>query len=138
LNLKILDVINKIGENIMPLVKIEIIEGKSSDYKNAIMNALKQSIIQTLNVTEYDIFQRLLEFKAEDLQIPPDKSHNVTLIEIILYKGRSYNIKKDLYTAIMENLIINPGINKSDLIIVLMESNKENWVFNNENPSGES
>lgn len=99
----------------MPLVAIEIVKGKTKTHKKAIMNSVEHSIIQTLEVTKDDLFQRVLEFEEEDFLTPSDRTDNATLIEIILYKGSSPKVKKNLNNAIIENLAASPGINASDL-----------------------
>ena len=44
-----------------------------------------------------------------------------------MFKGRHSEVKKEVFKSIIENLAQNPGIERSDIMIVLLEPPKENW-----------
>lgn len=71
--------------------------------------------------------QRLYELEKDNFETSPAKTENVTLIELTVFKGRSYEAKKNLYFAIVRNLAKSPGIDSSDISIVIHEPPLENW-----------
>ncbi|MFX1338617.1 MAG: tautomerase family protein [Promethearchaeota archaeon] len=55
------------------------------------------------------------------------RSEIYTIIEITMFKGRSLEAKRILYSEIVKNLEDSPGINGMDILIVIHESKLENW-----------
>ncbi len=111
----------------MPLVKIEIREGKTKEYKKALLDGVHQALVQSIKIPEYDRKQRLYELDADNFEAPSNKTGDITIIEITMFKGRSIEAKKQLFQAIVDNLAKNPGIKGEDIIIVLHEPPLENW-----------
>ncbi|AEG17774.1 tautomerase family protein [Methanobacterium paludis] len=120
-----------------PLVKIEILKGKSEEYKKAILNGVHNALVEAFGIPEDDRFQRIYELSEDNLEYPPNRTDNVTLIEATILKGRSLKAKKELYTAIVKNLAENPGITSSDITIILLEPPLENWGVRGGKPGSE-
>lgn len=121
----------------MPLVKIEILEGKSAKHKKAILDGVHQALVDTLGIPDSDRFQRLYELPLSHYEFPPDRSEEVTIIEITMLKGRTAETKKALYQAIINNLRKNPGINGYEVMIILFEPPLENWGVRGGKPASE-
>lgn len=51
------------------------------------------------------------------------------IIEVTLNQGRSLEMKKAFYARIADNLAMNPGMRKEDVLVNLVEVPKENWSF---------
>lgn len=117
----------------MPMVKIEILEGKPSSYKEAVLNGVKNAIVDAVVVDEINVVQRIYEISEGSYTKPEDRSSNMTIIEITLYPGRPESTKKKLFEEIVKNLGADPGIGAADIIIVLLEPPMENWLFKCEN-----
>lgn len=111
----------------MPLVKIEILKGKSSEYKKAILDGIHNALLEALKIPEYDRTQRLYELDDSNFEIHKLRSKNYTIIEITMFRGRSLEAKKKLYSEIVKNLADSPGIDGNDIIIVINEPKLENW-----------
>ena len=111
----------------MPLVKIEILKGKTQDYKKAILDGIHSALVEAFKIPNNDRIQRLYELEKDNFEISPTKTENVTLIELTVFKGRSYEAKKNLYLAIVKNLAKSPGIDSKDILIVINEPLLENW-----------
>jgi phenylpyruvate tautomerase PptA (4-oxalocrotonate tautomerase family) len=121
----------------MPLVKIEICEGKSPEYRKGILDGIHQALVQTLGIPDSDRFQRLYELSFSNFEYPSDRSVNATIIEITMYKGRTLKTKKELYQAIVKNLGKKPGIDGYDIVITLLEPPLENWGVRGGKPASE-
>ena len=81
----------------MPLVKIEIRKGKSKEYKKAILNGVHDALVKAVKIPDHDRFQRIYELDEDNFEAPESKTSNITLIEIIMFKGRTQEAKKALY-----------------------------------------
>lgn len=86
-------------------------------------------------IPDYDRPQRLYELDADNFEAPPNKTDNITVIEIVMFKGRSIEAKKQLYKTIVNNLAENPGIKGDDITIVLYEPSLENWGIRGGKPA---
>jgi phenylpyruvate tautomerase PptA (4-oxalocrotonate tautomerase family) len=111
----------------MPLVKVEILKGRSGEYKKAILDGIHSALVEAFKIPDYDRNQRLYELEKKNFEFPSTKSDKYTLIEITVFKGRSLEAKKLLYSRIADNLARSPGITGEDFTIVLHESPLENW-----------
>jgi len=120
-----------------PFVKIEIRKGYSSEYKKGILDGVHQALVDALGIPDSDRFQRIYELDKENFECPPDRTNAVTLVQITLFPGRSFEAKKKLYKNIVENLGQNPGINGNDIIIILLEPPLENWGIRGGQPASE-
>jgi len=47
----------------MPLVRIEVIKGKSLEYKKTVLDAVHTALINAIQIEEWDRFQRLVEIE---------------------------------------------------------------------------
>ncbi len=121
----------------MPLVKIEIRNGKSNEHKKAILDGVHDALVQAIKIPDYDRFQRIYELDEANFECPETKTDNITLIEITMFKGRSIEAKKALYKTINDNLAQNPGIDGNDIIIVIYEPPLENWGLRGGKPASE-
>lgn len=122
----------------MPLVKVEILKGKTQEYKRAILDGVHAALVETFKILDNDRIQRLYELKKDDFEISPTKTDNFTLIELTVFKGRSYEAKKNLYAAIVRNLAKSPGIDGKDILIVINEPLLENWGVQGGIPASEA
>lgn len=111
----------------MPLVRIELLKGKSREYKKAVCDGVHKALVDAFKIPEDDRLQRLFELDAEDFELPPWKSKDFVLIELTVFKGRSPEAKKKLITGITENLGKSVGLKKEDIMIVIHEPEMENW-----------
>lgn len=121
----------------MPIVKIEIRKGKSKEYKKAILDGVHDSLVESIKIPDNDRFQRIYELDEDDFEAPDNRTDNVTLIQIVMFEGRSFEAKKALYNAINRKLRDNPGINGDDITVVLIESPLENWGVKGGKPASE-
>jgi phenylpyruvate tautomerase PptA (4-oxalocrotonate tautomerase family) len=120
-----------------PLVKIEIRKGFASEYKKAIFDGVHRALVDALGIPDSDRFQRIYELDKEDFECPPDRSQAVTMIQITMFPGRSFDAKKKLYQYIVHNLGENPGIDGNDIMIILLEPPMENWGIRGGQPASE-
>lgn len=111
----------------MPLVKVEMIKGRSPEYKKAILDGIHSALVETFKIPDYDRMQRIYELDKENFEIASNKTEKYILIEITAFKGRSLEAKKLLYSTIVKNLENNPGINGKDITIVIHEPPLDNW-----------
>jgi 4-oxalocrotonate tautomerase len=118
----------------MPLVRITLKMGHSTEEHRAISDGIYQAMLETIKMPEHDRFQVILE-QAEDNLVADEtylniqRTGNTVFVEITLLRGRTVEVKRELYRRIAERLSANPGIPKEDILIVLTENDAADWSF---------
>lgn len=111
----------------MPLVRIEIIKGKSSDYKKNLLDAVHESLVKAIQIEDWDRFQRLIEIEDDFFEKSTSKTDKFIMIEITMFPGRTKEQKAKIYEEITRALQEKLAIQPTDVFIVLNEPPNENW-----------
>jgi phenylpyruvate tautomerase PptA (4-oxalocrotonate tautomerase family) len=118
----------------MPLVRIDLLEGRSPAELQAIGDAVHRAQVATLDVPERDRFQILTEhppehliFDREYLDVP--RSDGFVLVQVFLASGRSTEAKQAFYARLCELLVADAGLRAEDLGVLLVENQREDWSF---------
>lgn len=114
-------------EEAMPLVKIEIIKGKSLEYKKTVLDAVHVALENAIQIENWDRFQRLYEIEDDLFERSESKTDKFTMIEITMFPGRTKEQKSKLYKEIVKELNQRLGIEPTDIFIVINEPANENW-----------
>jgi 4-oxalocrotonate tautomerase len=120
----------------MPLVRIDLVEGKSSAYRHTISAVVHDAMATALAVPVEDRFQVITEHPLENHIFSESYlgiSHTADLVflQITLNAGRSVELKKAFYKTVADGLHMRLGLRREDVFIVLTEVVKENWSFGN-------
>jgi phenylpyruvate tautomerase PptA (4-oxalocrotonate tautomerase family) len=119
---------------LMPLVRVTLRKGKSSEFIRAAGEAIHDALVATANVPADDRFQVFDEVESDRLFAHPsyggvERSENLIIVEITLNAGRTVEIKKALYAEIVVRLGRAVDVRPDDVLISLVEVTKENWSF---------
>jgi 4-oxalocrotonate tautomerase len=120
----------------MPLVRIDLVSGKSKDYQQKVGEVVYQSLLCAFNVPENDRFQVITEHPLEQMPFDRDyqgvhRSDDCIFIQITLNNGRDVKLKRRFYKAVADGLHQAVKLRREDLFISLVEVPKENWSFGN-------
>ena len=110
----------------MPAVLIEVRWAYSMEQEVKIIDAVHAAMMTGIKTPEWDKNIRLVVHEPHRFAAPPDKSDQYTLVSFDMFEGRSLSAKRNLYTAIVENLELL-GIPRNDVMILLREHPPENW-----------
>jgi 4-oxalocrotonate tautomerase len=119
----------------MPLVRIDLREGKSSSYRLAISEVVYDALV-SIGVPANDRFQVITEHPEDGLifdraYLGVVRSEELIMIQITLNEGRSLDLKKRLYKTIADQLNSRLSVRREDVFINLVEVKRENWSFGN-------
>src|SRR5262245_26142656 len=117
---------------IMPLVRIDLREGKPASYMHAIGEAIQRAMMEHLDVPEREHFQIITARNQEQLIYNPgyldiERTDDVVVIQIFLSRGRTTEQKQAFYARAAELLQENPGMRPQDVLISLVENTREDW-----------
>jgi 4-oxalocrotonate tautomerase len=120
----------------MPLARIDLVRGKSADYKRTITDVVYEAVIDILKAPPNDRFQIINEHApddhiADDSYLGITRTQDCVFIQLTLNAGRSLEQKKGFYEAVADGLHQQLGLRREDVFINLVEVAKENWSFGN-------
>ena len=101
----------------MPLVRIDVIAPKSADYKRALMAATRNAIVEALAAEDRRVIVRVNETAPEDADLPSCRSERLTVVDILLYEGRTPEMKSLMAATLRHSLATDPGIEPSEVAI---------------------
>jgi phenylpyruvate tautomerase PptA (4-oxalocrotonate tautomerase family) len=104
----------------MPDVLIEVRGDWLGNRKADFIEAVEKGIVKALRTPKEDKILRLIEHSLDNFSIPIWAGERFTHIEITMFRGRSIEIKRDLYRTIVENLAPF-GVPPNDVKIILIE-----------------
>ena len=55
----------------MPIVKVEMLEGKSTEYKKTVLDCIHEGLMESIGIEDWDRLQRIVEFDRNDFEFPP-------------------------------------------------------------------
>lgn len=120
----------------MPLARIDRPAGKPPEYVRSVADVVYDAMVATLNAPKDDRFQVISEHTPNTLIIDPtylgiQRSADALVIQLILNEGRTVEVKKSFYKAVVDGLQERIGLRREDVFITLVEVKKENWSFGN-------
>ncbi len=113
----------------MPIVRIDIQSGKTTEYKRQILHGVRDAIVSELGVPGERVMQRVVETAREDIDASEARSDRLTIIEITMLP-RGKELKEALFRAIASRLGIEPGITQHDLVVLVNDPAAECFFLN--------
>jgi 4-oxalocrotonate tautomerase len=120
----------------MPLARIDLITGKSADYRRTVADIVYEGIIGPLKAPEGDRFQVITEHADNGLIADPNylgirRTKDCIFVQVTMNEGRTVEQKKAFFKHVADGLQQRLGLRHEDVLINLVEVRKENWSFGN-------
>jgi hypothetical protein len=117
----------------MPLVRIDVNQGRSAEELEAISRAIHRAIVSEYEIPERDYFHILTEhlqgqIVAQGAGLGFERSSGVVMIQIFTQAGRTQMAKSSLFEAIAGGLG-ELGIKGGDVFIGYVENSPGDWSF---------
>jgi 4-oxalocrotonate tautomerase len=118
----------------MPLVTIDLLEGRTAPELDAISDAIQDAMVEVLDVPARDRFQLVTEHTPRTLRfdrayLDIDRDESFVLVRITLASGRSVETKRAFYERLSELLADRAGVRPENLTVILVENGREDWSF---------
>jgi len=118
----------------MPLVKINLLKGRSPEEKEAIANSIQDALVGEVAVPAADRYQVFNEHEAENFRhtggyLGMTYTDQLLIIEITFLQGRDDERKKALLATINRNLVSAGVVRADDVFIVITEIGLANLSF---------
>jgi phenylpyruvate tautomerase PptA (4-oxalocrotonate tautomerase family) len=119
----------------MPVTRIAIREGKTSAYKQALMDEIYEAMRETVAIKDGDRFMAITEHASDAFAygafLGIERSDDLVQIQVFWAPGKSTEAKLAMYRRIVERLAEQPGVRPEDVLICVTETAAENWSFGN-------
>lgn len=117
----------------MPLVRIDLPATTPAAHRDAIAEVVYDALVNIAGAPANDKFVVIAEHGPSCLVMDPhyvaERTERALIIQITLNTGRTVEVKKNLYRAIVDGLHDSIGLRTEDVFINLVEVPKENWSF---------
>jgi len=118
----------------MPLVRIDVNEGRSERELRAIGDAVHEALVTTCAVPADDRFQVFTVHSSPPLicdesYMAMHRSDGIVLVQVTFNVGRTTEQKVALYHRAAQLLAEKAGVSPDDVFINLVEVQRENWSF---------
>ena len=121
----------------MPLARIDLIKGKSPEYRKTIGDVVYQAMVEILKAPPGDRFQVINEHEAANFHYDPILLRHRTLagrdifIQLTLVGNRTLEQKRGFYKKVVDDLNEKLGLRREDVLINLVSTTIEDWSFGN-------
>ena len=120
----------------MPFVRIDLSKKHPEGFAQQVGEIVYEVMTTHINVPKDDKFQVITKHDSQELVAPKsylgiEYSEEIIFIQVTLNEGRTTELKKNFYKAICEGLVEKLKVRPQDIVINLIEVNKENWSFGN-------
>ena len=117
----------------MPVTRIAIRDGKTPQYKQALMDEIYEAMRETVAIKEGDRFMAITEHGENEFAygsfLGIERTDDLVQIQVFWAPGKSVEARLAMYKKIVERLGENPGVRPEDVLISVFETAAENWSF---------
>ena len=117
----------------MPLVRIDVQEGRSPAQVRRIADVIQEVILDVFAAPPRDRYQIITEHPvgqiiAEDTGLGFERTDGVVVVQIV-QQGRTAEQKVTAYEQLAERLHADCGVAPTDLIVSVSSNGREDWSF---------
>lgn len=117
----------------MPLVRIDVFEGRSDAELRAIADAVQRCMVEVFAAPPRDRYQIITEHRPgrmfiEDTGLGLERSLGVIMIQVT-EQGRSTEQKQALYRALADRLALDAAVRPEDVVVSVVENSTADWSF---------
>lgn len=111
----------------MVQVKITGCVDQLNPIKAELSDVIHGCLQEAIGTPENKRFHRFFPLAPENFYYPSDRTHQYTIIEIVMFEGRSIPVKKKLTRLLFERISQAFKIAIADIEIVMFDVPKHNW-----------
>jgi 4-oxalocrotonate tautomerase len=117
----------------MPLLYVDIIEGRTPAEIQALLDAIHEAVVEAFQVPQRDRYQVVRahpahEIVALDTGLDITRSSQLVVLHVVS-RRRPREFKEQFYKLLASNLAERCGLEPADLIVSVTENDDEDWSF---------
>jgi phenylpyruvate tautomerase PptA (4-oxalocrotonate tautomerase family) len=119
----------------MPLIRIDMMEGRSDDEIKALLDATHRVLVAAFNIPERDRYEIVHEhprshFVVQDTGLGIPRTRDCIVFHITT-RPRKREDKEKFYKLLCRELETKCGILPSDVVVSMVTNTDEDWSFGN-------
>ena len=123
----------------MPFARIDLAQGKTSEYRATVADVVYGGIVEILKAPEGDRFMVIGEHASENFVYDPNflnikRSPDLIIIQVTSTVGNTKEQKVAFFRQMADKLNRRLGVRREDVFISLVFVNREDWSFGNGEP----
>ena len=95
--------------------------------RTALSDTVHTAAVDVLGLPATKRFHRFFPMTAEDFPTPEGRSQKYTVIEVLMFTGRTVATKKAFYQRLYRDFAQDLGIEAVDLEITIVETPRHDW-----------
>lgn len=120
----------------MPLIRIDVIEGRSDADLAAISEAVHRGLVECFGVPERDQFQIITEHRPGRLvyntsYLDIERTDGIVIVQVCFSTGRTDEQKQAFYAFVTKQIAERANTRPEDVMIALVENTRSDWSFGN-------
>jgi len=117
----------------MPLLKIDVIEGRSEEELKKLLDAIHGAMLAAFKVPERDRYQIVHEHPAAEMRIEDTglgipRTERIVMVQVTT-RPRSRFEKQNFYELLCQELVQRCGVKASDVVVSITQNADEDWSF---------
>jgi phenylpyruvate tautomerase PptA (4-oxalocrotonate tautomerase family) len=123
----------------MPFARIDLIKGKTAEYRATVADVVYQGIVDVLKAPDGDRFMVIGEHSPDNLIYDPTflgmkRTPDFILIQVTSTVGNKKESKLAFYRYIVDELKSKLSVRPDDITINMVFVDQEDWSFGNGDP----
>ena len=119
----------------MPLIRVDMIEGRSPDEIKSLLDAAHRAVLAAFKVPQRDRYQIVHEhppsrFIVEDTGLGITRTRNCVVFQLTT-KPHELEAKENFYRLLVRELEAACGIAPSDVVVSITTNSDADWSFGN-------
>jgi phenylpyruvate tautomerase PptA (4-oxalocrotonate tautomerase family) len=117
----------------MPLLRIDVIQGRSEAELKELLDAIHGATLAAFKVPERDRYQIVHEHPAAEIRIEDTglgipRTERIVMVQVTT-RPRSRFEKQKFYELLCEELLRRCGVKASDVVVSITQNADEDWSF---------
>jgi len=117
----------------MPLLKIDVIDGRSAAELNELLDAIHSAVLAAFKVPEHDRYQIVHEHPAAEMRIEDTglgipRTGGIVMVQVTT-RPRTRLEKQNFYELLCHELVRRCGVKASDIVVSITQNADEDWSF---------
>ncbi len=123
----------------MPFARIDLAQGKSSEYRATVVDVVYSGLIEVLKAPEGDRFMVINEHARDNFVYDPDflgikRTPDLIIIQVTSTVGNTKEQKVAFFQKLADGLHSQLNVRKENVFISLVFVDREDWSFGNGKP----
>ena len=112
----------------MPVVKIHVSSEVKPSARQPMVKDIRKALVDILGISDDHGHVILYESPLSSRCIHESRDSNFVFAEILMFSGRRDEMKEKLFRRLSELISKHTGVDGSDIILNIIETDRKNWA----------